>query len=237
MRILVFQHLDVETPGIFAEFWQAQGHELTIVELDAGERIYDLDLFDMLAVMGGPMDVWQQEQHPWLGIEKAAIRHWVSVLKKPYLGICLGHQLLADALGGTVGLMAGPEVGIADVHLNQAGTTDPIFAGIGPTISALHWHGAEVSTLPDGCEILASNDHCAIQAFRYGEAAYGFQFHIEITASTVADWNRIPEYRASLESALGSDGADSLTSDIAEALPGFNALARRIDENFFEALF
>ncbi|HTH97468.1 MAG TPA: type 1 glutamine amidotransferase [Stellaceae bacterium] len=232
-NILVLQHLDVETPGIFAELWRAAGHHVDVVELDQGERIYDLDPYDLLVVMGGPMDVWQHDAYPWLRTEIAAIKHWVTWLKRPYLGICLGHQLLAAALDGEIGLMAAPEVGIADIHLTDAGTADPIFRGMPHTLPALHWHGAAVLRPPEGCEILAGNTHCPNQAMRYGRTAYGFQFHIEITETTVGDWNAIPEYRASLEAALGKDGADRLAADIRGALHGFNATARQINENFW----
>ncbi|PWK60742.1 glutamine amidotransferase class I [Aminobacter sp. AP02] len=106
---------------MFGEFWRAAGHSEHIVELDEGEAIPALDGFDILAVMGGPMDVWQEDAHPWLKPEKAAIRRWVRELDRPYLGICLGHQLLTDALGGEVSLMRQPEVGLATVELTKAG--------------------------------------------------------------------------------------------------------------------
>ncbi len=99
MNILIFQHLDIEHPGVFRDFWCDDQHRITTVELDAGHKIPSLDGFDLLAVMGGPQDVWQNDLYPWLEFEKAAIRRWVRDFGKPYLGICLGHQLLADALG------------------------------------------------------------------------------------------------------------------------------------------
>lgn len=169
MRILVLQHLDVEHPGVFREFWDAKGYERVTVELDAGEEIPDFDGFDLLVVMGGPMDVWQEDIHPWLVTEKAAIRRWVKDLDKPYLGICLGHQLLAEALGGKVTLMAKPEVGLIQIDLTAAGQVDPIFAGFQPTFQTLQWHGAEVSLLPQNAILLAANKACPVQAFRWGK--------------------------------------------------------------------
>jgi GMP synthase-like glutamine amidotransferase len=103
MRLLVFQHIECEHPGSMRKFLSADGIKWDAVELDAGQGIPSLDDYDALWVMGGPMDVWDVDEHPWLIAEKAAIRTWVSDLDKPYLGLCLGHQLLADALGGTCG--------------------------------------------------------------------------------------------------------------------------------------
>jgi len=103
MRVLVFQHIDCEHPGSLRQFLAEDKVEWDAVNLHLGEPIPNLNDYDALWVMGGPMDVWDIEECPWLVAEKAAIREWVSVLGKPYLGLCLGHQLLADALGGTCG--------------------------------------------------------------------------------------------------------------------------------------
>jgi GMP synthase-like glutamine amidotransferase len=233
MRILVFQHVPVEHPGYFRQLWRESGDEWHSVDLDAGQAIPDRDDFDLLVVMGGPMDVWQEELYPWLRAEKAAIREWVKDLGRPFLGICLGHQLLADALGGAVGLMQQPEIGIGDITFTEAGRKDPLFAGFGSALETFQWHGAEVSRLPEQAEILAENSLCAVQAFRYRAHAYGLQSHIEITASTVAEWNEIPEYRAGLERKLGVDAAARLDQAVMGRLASFQKGARRLNDNFF----
>ena len=98
MKILVLQHADVEHPGSFHKLLQEDGHSWDAVELDAGEALPPIDGYDALWVMGGPMDVWQKDEHPWLKAEKAFIRDAVKGRGVPFLGLCLGHQLLAEAL-------------------------------------------------------------------------------------------------------------------------------------------
>lgn len=236
MRILVFQHLAVEHPGTFRDLWQAKNHEWHVVELDEGDTIPPLEGFDLLVVMGGPQDVWQEDIHPWLVPEKAAIRRWVGDLGKPYLGICLGHQLLVEAMGGHVGLMDRPEVGLADVELTPEGLNDPLLLGMGRTMHTFQWHGAEAKKLPAGVTILARNPACAVQAIRYGEHAYGLQYHVEITPDTVSDWEAVPAYKISLEQSLGPEEAARLKQTVEPHLVSFRATAQRIDSNFMNIL-
>lgn len=231
MKILVFQHVDVEHPGSFRALWRERGADWEAVELDAGEPIPDLEPFDLLCVMGGPMDVWEEDAHPWLKPEKAAIRHWIRELGRPYLGVCLGHQLLAVALGGEVARMARPEVGLGHVALTEAGRVDPLFAGLADPLEVFQWHGVEVTRLPEDGVALAGNDACAAQAMRVGRHAYGVQFHCEIIDETVADWGRIPEYWESLVKALGSETAVRLGEAVRPRLPAFAETARVLDRN------
>lgn len=232
MRFLVFQHVPVEHPGSFRELWRADGIEWDTVELDAGDTIPPLDGYDALVVMGGPMDVWQEDAHPWLVAEKAAIAKWVVERGKPFLGFCLGHQLLAEATGGHVGPGAVSEVGFGTVDLTLQGRQDPLFNGFTPVLDVFQWHSAEVIDLPEGAVPLARNDACAVQSFRYGPVAYGFQFHVELTADTVPEWRDIPAYAASLAEIFGADGARQLEADVGPRLPAFQQTAARIHRNF-----
>jgi GMP synthase-like glutamine amidotransferase len=236
MRFLVFQHVDIEHPGIFREFWRAAGIAWDAVELDEGQPIPELTPYDALVVMGGPMDVWQEDEHPWLGPEKAAIRRFVGELQRPYLGICLGHQLLASALGGDVGLGRTPEVGLGSVELTPAGLADPLFEGFANPVETFQWHGAEVKTLPPGAEVLARSGACAVQSMRVGSCAYGVQYHVEITPETVPQWRELPAYAASLDAALGPAGAARLAEDTAARLPAFAAAAKRFNDNFLKVI-
>jgi GMP synthase-like glutamine amidotransferase len=164
MRILVFQHIPVEHPGVFRDFLAEDEISWDAIELDAGDRIPSLDGYDALWVMGGPMDVWEEERHPWLAPEKAAIREAVNERRMPFLGVCLGHQLLAAALGGRVAPMKAPEVGILDVRFTPEGARDRLFGGLASPIKCLQWHGAEVVEPPADATVLASSPACTVQA-------------------------------------------------------------------------
>jgi GMP synthase-like glutamine amidotransferase len=232
MRFLVFQHVAVEHPGIFREFWRDDGVAWDAVEFDAGGTIPRLEDYDALLVFGGPMDVWEEDLHPWLAPEKAAIRRWVLELEKPYLGVCLGHQLLADALGGEVGKMERSEVGIVEVAMTDAGRADPLMCGLPDRLEVLQWHGAEVKRLPPAAVTLVSNPACPVQALRVGQSAYGVQYHVEIEADTVRNWGALPAYACALEQALGAGGQSELERQVSRRLAAFRESALTLGHNF-----
>jgi len=231
-RVLVFQHLACEHPGIFRDFLKEDGIDWTAVELDEGEPVPDLEGFDILIAMGGPMDVWEEAENPWFVAEKQAIREWVQEMDKPFLGFCLGHQLLADALGGEVGPAKTPEIGILDVELTEAGRAHPLYAGSPDRFETLQWHSAEVIQAPPGATVLAQSPACAVNAFAIGSCAFGVQYHQEMTPTTVSDWGDIPAYRNALEKSLGAGALEKLDRETAQRMPDFAAGARRLYDNF-----
>jgi GMP synthase-like glutamine amidotransferase len=230
MKILVFQHVSSEHPGSFRDVMRAQGHSMHQVELDEGETIPPLEDYDILLVMGGPMDVWETDKFPWLLDEMRAIKTWVSA-GRPYLGMCLGAQLLAQACGGHAQLMsAPPEVGISTVTLAQ----DPIFKNVAAPCTCFQWHGAEVVTLPPGARQIATSPGCRIQAFVLGESAYALQFHMELTETTAAEWGALPEYAAALERVKGKGALPQLQAEVDENFAPLQQAAHQIFSNFLE---
>lgn len=233
MHLLVLQHHPAEHPGEFRRLLQEDGHSVTTVQLDQAETLPVHFDFDGLWVMGGPMDVWEEKRHPWLIDEKAYIKEAVEKRGMSYLGLCLGHQLLAEALGGSVG-SGQPEIGVCSAMLTETGAEGIFMDGLPEHIDCLQWHSAEIKTLPPGGQCLATSEACAVQALQWGPRAYSVQFHLEVEADTVDVWANIPEYRAALEQALGADGVQSLTEACAAQLLNFNTMAERLYINWMQ---
>jgi GMP synthase-like glutamine amidotransferase len=236
MHILVFQHIECEHPGMFRKHLNELGVKWDVVELDQGQPIPNLNPYDALWVMGGPMDVWDVEEHPWLIQEKEAIRLWVKEFKRPYLGLCLGHQLLADALGGKCGHQKPPEIGISQVELTEKGLNDPIFYGMGRSQFCLQWHSVQVEVLPEDAIVLASSDICLVQAMRVGNSAWSMQYHVEVEPDTVDNWSAVPAYRNALEKSLGKGALKDLKQKAAEKMPNFNNNCNKLFTNFCKAI-
>jgi GMP synthase-like glutamine amidotransferase len=184
---VVLQHVAHEGPGTVALAVADSGADLSVVRVDRGEPVpapQSVEEMAGLVVLGGPMGV--HDDLAWLADERALLRRAVGA-GLPVLGICLGAQQLAAALGGEVATGPGPEVGAGEVHLTREAINDPVLGPAPTPLPCVHWHG-DTFSLPEGAVHLARSDHYENQAFRAGPRAYGLQFHVEVTASLVAHW-------------------------------------------------
>lgn len=231
MKILVLTHAPEGDPGRFLPMLAADGHEWVEVRLDRGEALPGFDGFDALWVMGGVMDVWQEAEYPWLIAEKALIREAVVARGAPYFGICLGHQLLADALGGIVGPAARAEVGLFDVARAGAGG---LLDGLPATFPCLQWHGAEVKTPPEGALTLALSSDCPVQAMSWGPRAHSAQFHAELEEARLLRWAAAPDLSAAAKAAFGPDPATTIRGFFA-AEAALADLAARLYANWMRS--
>jgi GMP synthase-like glutamine amidotransferase len=236
-KILVFKHMPSQNPGVFRSFAQQQNVEFTEIDLHAGDAIPNLREFDGLWVMGGSMNVWDEQLYPWLVEEKRAIRFAVDVLKMPFLGICLGHQLLAQAMGGTVEATQQHEVGLFEIKPTEDGVGHPLLANLPQPSVWVNVHMAEVTQKPEHAIILAKSEACHNQIMQVGLNAYSCQFHPEVCSHTVSGWMQILGIPEALEKLLGMDGLAHFKASVADSLGQHNVAALQLFENWNRLVF
>ena len=235
MEVIVLQHIKIEDPGYIKDLMLKDGINLTTVELDEGEKIpSDLNRFDAMFCMGGPMDTYMESQYPWLIDEKKKIKEFVVTLKKPYLGFCLGCQLLGEAVGGNVVKSNPSEIGIMDINFSAEKNNDSLFSSFPNKIKSLQWHSYEVDNLQSNKDvvILASSPITKYQIFKYQNHAYGIQFHIEIKDTTVNEWGCVPEYKSALEEQLGEGALEKFDKEAKSNMSQMNNYSKILYSNF-----
>lgn len=196
LRIHWLEHAEFEGLGGIAPWLAAHGHAVRGTRLQRGESLPSPADFDVLIVMGGPMNIHEHAAYPWLRDEKALIAAAIAAGRR-VLGICLGAQLVADALGGPVTRNAEPEIGWWPVQLTAEGRAHPLCAGLAPEFTAFHWH-ADRYALPPGAVRLAASAACSEQAYAWdGSRVLGLQFHPELTPTDAAEWLREESIRES----------------------------------------
>lgn len=197
-RLLVIQHEDDAPAAWFGDWLEAAGIELAVVHGHRGETIPDsLGGFDGLLVLGGAMAAYDDDSCPWLTPTKRLIAATLHLPDKAFLGICLGHQLAAVALGGTVARNpTGRALGLTPVCLTDEGRLDPLVGGVGGGARAVQWNDDVVTVMPEGTDggwagrtnVLAVAPDGTIQAARFGPASWGVQFHPEVSPEVFAGW-------------------------------------------------
>jgi GMP synthase-like glutamine amidotransferase len=197
MAVLICKNIESEGPGTIEDYLKVTDISYQVVELSRGEKLPDPDDFDSLVIMGGPMSVNEDGIYPYIKEEEKLVKSFIARDEK-ILGICLGAQIMAKALGARV--YAGPqkEIGWYNIELTGEGLEDPLMRSLAfhPVVKdfwrqfkVFHWHG-ETFDIPSGAVRLASSMLYPNQAFRYGAHAYAFQFHIEVRKEMILEWLR-----------------------------------------------
>jgi GMP synthase-like glutamine amidotransferase len=231
MATIIIEHSDSARSGRLGEILRDYGHRLEVLRVHAGDAVPgDLDDIDAIVTCGGncsPVDDGQE----WMAAELELLRN-AHASQLPVVGICLGNQLLARALGGEVAEHGdGYELGWHDVTLSPVGREDPVFAGIPWRSSQLHWHRFHVQTPPEGAKVLASSAHTKVQAWSLGLRTYGLQYHPEAMPDTAGRWaDEDPEALAA-----ASLTREKLDAETEARYPAFARLAQRLFESM--ALF
>jgi GMP synthase (glutamine-hydrolysing) len=224
-KILVFQHVPYEPLGTLDPLLKEAGFRIRYVNFGREpESRPRLDGYEALIILGGPMNCDQIDTYPNLIAEVETIREAVDQ-GKSVLGICLGAQLLAKALGGSVSRNKFREIGWYDVELTEAGKNDPVLSTFAARQQVFQWHEDGIG-LPPGAVHLAGSAQSPVQAFRHGELAYGFQFHLEVDESLIDRWLTVPVNQAVLEDEAGRVDPADIRRQCAKSIGALESLSR-----------
>jgi GMP synthase (glutamine-hydrolysing) len=225
MHALILQHVAADPPGIWAEALDVHGVSLDVVRVDLDGPPPSAAGYDLIVALGGPQSACAAEREPWLADEMELLAEAVHG-GVGFLGVCLGAQLLATALGGTCRPGGGFEFGLRTVATTATSATDPVFGPVRPGLVAFAFHG-DAFTLPPAGVRLATSPACVNEVMRWGPAAYGVQFHLEASVEDVAGWLQLPCVDEVRSTAL-ADGGDRFLTEYARAVPGLRDLAAGI---------
>lgn len=226
MAVLAVIHHDHARSDVFGEAVRARGLELVEWNIASKGPPPPQDDYEAVLVFGGAMHVDQEERHPWLRLEDDLLRRLVRA-RVPLLGVCLGGQLVAKALGATVAPAANPEIGWYEVELTSEAEDDPLFSALPKRFDAFQWH-LYAFGLPAGAVPLAQNASC-LQAYRAGDLAWGIQFHAEVWRETVAAWLEIARHDQN-----GEVDFERLEAETAEKIERWNDLGKVLATRFVD---
>ena len=186
MNVLILQHYANEGPGTIGSFLSSRGVRTKIIRLCDGVGIPSNALeYDAIISMGGPMNVYEEDQYPFLREETSLLKKAIG-LRIPILGVCLGAQMIAKAAGARIVKSPKEEVGWFDVEFTQLGRSDRLLIGLPNQLEVFQWHG-DMFEIPVGGGLLATSRSCPHQALKFG-SAYGLQFHVEVTREMLGEW-------------------------------------------------
>lgn len=232
-RLLVFQHVAAEPLGTLDPLIRARGHRISFKNFEREpDAVPQVDRYRGLIVLGGPMNV---QDHP----HRAHLRHEMRAIEqmlaqgKPVLGICLGAQLLAHVLGAPVQRNPVKEIGWYELHKTAAGASDPVLAPLQARSTVFQWHGCRFD-IPRSAVHLASSADCAQQAFRHGDNAYGFQFHLEMDERLIERWLATPAYRDELAGAGLAQDEHAIRAQTRQHIAGLQQQAAAVFNNFLD---
>jgi GMP synthase (glutamine-hydrolysing) len=238
MPIIVLQHGAAQVPGRLGLTLRDHGKKLDLRRLDlpasksSPHVPVDFDGVDGVISLGGAPNVTDIERHPWMPAELEFLKE-AHRRQLPIVGICLGHQLIAKALGGEVGVMDKPEFGMVRVDQHPVANTDTILAGVPWRSVQFQDHGQEVKTLPPGATVLQYSAGCKVQSFRVGLRTYGFQYHFEYDPAMIADAVR----GATSEFAATGQTRESVLADVKTHGESFSRLSDRLCVNLTSLMF
>lgn len=230
-RVLALVNIFDDPPGHLGEIMQERGITCDIINVE-DTPLPDPKGYDAIIALGGPQHAAADDKHPYLAQEKVLIRQAVEQ-DIPYLGICLGGQLLAHALGAPVTKHHMIELGFLEVQLTEEGKADPLFASLPDHLRVFQWH-LDIFDIPSGGIRLATNENAPNQAFRYGRCAYGLQYHIELTPDMFYDWLQYLPSDLEVINALGPDVPDRLEREKSLYYSTFRNHSRVMFENFLK---